>query len=175
MMNKKILIIAYLLLISCGSRKVNKEVSNEYKKEVIETTSLEKQKDSSYIVINEKLRLAIEKSTFNLEPIDNTKPFFIGSQKYENVKVVSSNEKETREEDKKTEETIIKIKNAFLQYQQKTESYVYEMNRQMERATYWGIGLAVFFVIIIMIILWYFRKKLKQATKVVEVAKQLGI
>ena len=35
----------------------------------------------------EKINLSTFLSEFNLEPIDNTKPFFVGAQKFENVKV----------------------------------------------------------------------------------------
>ena len=161
-MKLKILIISSLLFISCGSRKVNKEVNKESIKENTSVVTNEKNKDSSYIVTDEKLRLAIEKSTFNFEPIDNTKPFFIGSQKYENVKVVSSNEKENREEDKTKIEAYLKEIENYTTFINELEKEVYYKNRQVERFTYWGLGVGIFLVLLILLILWYFDKKVRQ-------------
>lgn len=155
-------IIIAVLFTSCGSRKVNKEVNKESVKEKTSVITNKNQKDSSYIVTDEKLRLAIEKSTFNFEPIDNTKPFFIGSQKYENVKVVSSNEKENREEDKTKIEAYLKEIENYTTFINELEKEVYSKNRQVERFTYWGLGIGIFLVLLVLLILWYFDKKVRQ-------------
>ena len=155
-------IVIAVLFTSCGSRKVNKEVNKENVKENTSVITNENQKDSSYTIIDEKLRLAIEKSTFNFEPIDNTKPFFIGSQKYENVKVVSSSEKENREEDKTKIEAYLKEIENYTTFINELEKEVYSKNRQVERFTYWGLGVGIFLVLLILLILWYFDKKVRQ-------------
>ena len=98
-------IILAVLLTSCGSRKVNKqslETKTETKTEVVESI---KSLDSSKVETNENYSSKISSESFikdfTFEPIDNTKPYFIGSQKYENVKVVNkeSNIKFTQEID----------------------------------------------------------------------------
>jgi PBP1b-binding outer membrane lipoprotein LpoB len=106
-MKKTILTAIFLayLLTSCGSRKVNKEqleTKIETKTEVVEST---KSLDSTKVETNENYSSKISSESFikdfTFEPIDNTKPYFIGSQKYENVKVVNkeSNIKFTQEID----------------------------------------------------------------------------
>ena len=106
-MKKTILTAIFLayLLTSCGSRKVNKEqleTKSETKTEVVEST---KSLDSTKVETNENYSSKISSESFikdfTFEPIDNTKPYFIGSQKYENVKVVNkeSNIKFTQEID----------------------------------------------------------------------------
>lgn len=168
-------IIIAVLFISCGSRKVNKEINKESIKENTSVITNEKQKDSSYIVTDEKLRLAIEKSTFNFEPIDNTKPFFIGSQKYENVKVVSSKENQDVEQLKNQLTQNLKTNEVYFDFINELDKEVYNYKKDLKSMQLWGLLIVLFFVLVILIILWYFNKKVKQATKVVEVAKNLGI
>ena len=155
-------IVVGAIFVSCGSRKVNKEVNKEKEKVNTEVYNEVKEKDSSYTIIDEKLRLKLEKSTFNFEPIDNTKPFFIGNQKYENVKVISSNEKENREEDKTKIEAYLKEIENYTTFINELEKEVYSKNRQVERFTYWGLGVGIFLVLLVLLILWYFDKKVRQ-------------
>lgn len=91
-MKKTILLLTALSLIGCGS--VNKQIHKEETKEDIKQA--EKIKDSSetetQTEVTAKVNLSTFLSEFNLEPIDNTKPFFVGSQKFENVKVQKKTE-----------------------------------------------------------------------------------
>lgn len=86
-MKKSILLLTALSLIGCGS--VDKQIHKEETKEEIKQT--ETTKDSSVTQTQTeataKINLSTFLSEFNLEPIDNNKPFFVGAQKFENVKV----------------------------------------------------------------------------------------
>lgn len=157
-----IIILLSLFFISCGSRKVNTQINKEKVNEKTTATTNEKSKDSSYIAIEEKLRLKLEKSTFNFEPIDNTKPFFIGSQKYENVKVVSSNEKQDLESLVSQIETSKKEIENYTTFINELEKDIKFKNKEIERFTYLGLGVGIFLVLLILLILWYFDKKVRQ-------------
>lgn len=179
-MKNKILKIALAIIIvvlftSCGARKVNKEINKEKENVNTEVYKEEKQKDSSYTIVDEKLRLNIEKSTFNFEPIDNTKPFFIGSQKYENVKVVSSKENQDVEQLKNQLTQNLKTHEVYFDFINELDKEVYQYKKDLKSLQLWGLLISLFFVIVILIILWYFNRKVKQATGVIEVAKNLGI
>jgi len=104
-MKNKIL-AAFLLagiITSCGTRKVNKQQTETKTETKTEVTEVSKSLDSTKVETEEesstKINFELSTKDFLFEPIDNTKPFFIGSQKYENVKVVNkeSNIKVTQE------------------------------------------------------------------------------
>lgn len=168
-------IVIAVLFVSCGARKVNKEVNKENIKENTSVTINEKQKDSSYTIVDEKLRLNIEKSTFNFEPIDNTKPFFIGSQKYENVKVVSSKENQDVEQLKNQLTQNIKTNEVYFDFINELDKEVYQYKKDLKSLQLWGLLIVLFFVLVILIILWYFNRKVKQATGVIKVAKHFNL
>lgn len=98
-MKKPILLLTALLLIGCGS--VDKQIRKEEKKEEIKQT--ETTKDSSVTEtqteVASKVNLSTFLSEFNLEPLDNTKPFFVGSKKFENVKVSQKTEQKDFSQD----------------------------------------------------------------------------
>lgn len=97
-----ILFIAYLLT-SCGSRKVNKQQLETKQETKTEVKEVSKSLDSTKVETNEnyssKINIESFSKDFTFEPIDNTKPYFIGAKKYENVKVVNkeTNSKHSQE------------------------------------------------------------------------------
>ena len=126
-------ILLAILLTSCGARKVNKkqlEAKEETKTEVnevsksIDSTKTETQEESST-----KINFELSTKDFLFEPIDNTKPFFIGSQKYENVKVVNkeSNSKYSEETELLKKQTEYR----FLQLEKTIETLI-EENKELK-------------------------------------------
>ena len=90
---KKLLLLSIIVFTSCGSRKVNKqeiETKEETKTEVVEST---KSLDSTKVETNENYSSKISSESFikdfTFEPIDNTKPYFVGGKQFSNVKVVN--------------------------------------------------------------------------------------
>jgi uncharacterized protein YceK len=121
-MKKTLILLTALSLIGCGS--VNKQIQKEETKEEIKQT--ETVKDSSITEtqteVTSKVNLSTFLSEFNLEPIDNSKPFFVGSQKFENVKV-----------QQKTEQKDFTQDISFLQNQ--THYRFLQMEKELQRLT----------------------------------------
>ena len=151
-MKKSILLLTALTLIGCGS--VDKQIHKEETKEEIKQT--ETSKDSS---VNEmqteataKINLSTFLSEFNLEPIDNTKPFFVGSQKFENVKV---NQK-TEQKDLIQDITLLQNQThyRFVQMEKEIETLKEENKklRDVKRTDWtWLIILILILILIILI------------------------
>jgi hypothetical protein len=102
---KKTLLLSIIIFTSCGTRKVNKqeiETKTETKTEVTENI---KSMDSSKVETNENYSNKISSESFikdfTFEPIDNSRPYFVGGKEFHNVKVVNkeSNIKVTQEID----------------------------------------------------------------------------
>ena len=105
----KKLILLSLLLIGCGSRKV------EVNKSEIKTNIVETQKivDTSKIETNTKLIDCTQTEEIVIEPIDNTKPIFVNGKKYENVRFKTLKKKNnisTQEVKKESKSVIIEAK-----------------------------------------------------------------
>ena len=166
-------ILLAILLISCGSRKVNKqqlETKEETKTEVKEVSkSLDSTKTETEEESSTKINFELSTKDFLFEPIDNTKPFFIGSQKYENVKVVN------KESNSKYSEDINLLKKQteyrFLQLEKTIETLI-EENNELKSSTkkvdkkesfsglIWGLCLLILLLLIIYIVYKYQSKTL---------------
>ena len=140
-MKNKIL-AAFLLagiVTSCGSRKVNKqqlEAKTETKTEVTETT---KSVDTSKVETKENYSNKINSESFikdfTFEPIDNSKPYFIGGKEFSNVKVVNkeSNIKVTQEVDFLRKQ----IDHRFIQTEKETKTInveIQELKQQLKES-----------------------------------------
>jgi hypothetical protein len=156
-MKKTLLLLTSITLFSCGS--VDKQIHKEKTKEEIKQT--ETSKDSSVTETQteatEKINLSTFLSEFNLEPIDNTKPFFVGAQKFENVKV---NQK-TEQKDFTQDITFLQNQThyRFIQMEKEIES-LKEENRKLRdvKRTDWT-WLIVLILIAIFGYSWYKLKK----------------
>ena len=173
-MKKTFIILSTLTFLSCGARKVNKqeiETKTETKTEVSETV---KSIDSTKVETNEnyssKINIESFIKDFTFEPIDNTKPFFIGSQKYENVKVVNKESKVNHSEE--TELLKKQTEYRFLQLEKTIETLVNENkelksnSKQVDKkesfsGVIWGLCLLILLLLIIYIVYKYQSKPLK--------------
>ena len=164
-------VLLAVLLTSCGSRKVNKqqlETKEETKTEVKEVSkSLDITRVETQENYSNKINIESFSKDFTFEPIDNTKPFFIGSQKYENVKVVNkeSNSKYSEETELSQQQTEYR----FLQLEKTIETLVNE-NKELKSSTkqvdkkesfsnlIWSFSLLL---LLILIIYYLYNKYLK--------------
>ena len=135
---KKLFILS-LLLLSCKS--VKKDIKEETNKseQTIETYK----KDSVQRLINE--------TNFSISPIDLEKPFFVNGKEYKNV-TINNYTKQTKE-DIKSEETK----------KENNKYFIITREKQVERKPdyKWIIYLGFFFAVVILIIVWYFNKQIK--------------
>jgi hypothetical protein len=156
-MKKTILLLTALLFIGCGS--VDKQIHKEETKEEIKQT--ETLKDSSVTEtqteVTSKVNLSTFLSEFNLEPIDNTKPFFVGSQKFENVKV----QQKTEQKDFSQDITFLQNQThyRFLQLEKELQS-LKEENKKLRdvKRTDWT-WLILLILVAIFFYSWYKLKK----------------
>jgi len=169
-----IILVAYLLTSCGGARKVNKETLKEDIKTNTAVLSNEKSKDSSIIETNEtfsnKLNFELKTSEFNFEPLDNSKPFFIGGKEYQNVKVVSkeSNTKITQEFDlfkKQVEQRFIENEKTIESLTEENKS-LQSSNKQVDKkesfsGVIWGISILLLILLLAFIAYNYFKNKLK--------------
>jgi uncharacterized protein YcfL len=155
-----IILTAYLLT-SCGSRKVNKQTLKEDIKTNTEVLSNEKSKDSSNITTEEKtsnkLNFELKTSEFNFEPLDNSKPFFIGGKEYQNVKVVSkeSNTKITQEFDlfkKQVEQRFIENENTIEILTEENKSLKSNVKQVDKKESFSGVIWSLCLLILLLII-----------------------
>jgi len=170
-MKKTLILLSLITLTSCGSRKVNKQQTETKQETKTEIKEVSKSLDSSKVETEEesssKINFEVSTKDFLFEPIDNTKPFFIGSQKYENVKVVNkeSNSKYSEETELLKKQTEYR----FLQLEKTIETLVNE-NKELKSSTkqvdkkesfsnlIWSFSLLL---LLILIIYYLYNKYLK--------------
>jgi len=168
-MKKTILTAIFLayLLTSCGSRKVNKEqleTKSETKTEVVEST---KSLDSTKVETNENYSSKISSESFikdfTFEPIDNSKPYFIGGKEFNNVKVVN------KESNIKINQEIDFLRNQidqrFIQTESETKTITLEIQelksqlKQSERkASITGLIIWICILLILLIVVYIIYK-----------------
>ena len=165
-MKKILIILTALSLIGCGSRKVEK--SNEslkYKESDTEKNSTTKL-DTSKIetITNESGSINIESliSSYEFEPFDNTKPFFVNGKKFENVKVKSKEEKTITKEE--LEKQMTSLEQRYLnELNENYKDYIKEIealknDKKTERSE--PIWLYIIIALFVIVILWYISKRL---------------
>lgn len=113
MVNKLILLLS-ILIVGCGSRKVNKSnIKEETQIEIIDTSKTETKTDTNTKVIS-----CFETDEITIVPIDSTKEIFVNGKTYRNVvlkhkkvkanKVVEQSKKEVKIEQKAVKTNIKK-------------------------------------------------------------------
>jgi hypothetical protein len=113
MVNKLILLLS-ILIVGCGSRKVNKSVTKEETQiSVLDTSRTETKTDTNVKVIS-----CFETDEITIVPIDSTKEIFVNGKTYRNVvlkhkkvkanKVVEQSKKEVKIEQKAIKTNIKK-------------------------------------------------------------------
>ena len=130
---KKIFILSLLLVLCKSVKKDIKEETNK-SEQTIETYK----KDSIQRLINE--------TNFSISPIDLEKPFFVNGKEYKNV-TINNYTKQTKE-DIKSEETK----------KENNKYFIVTREKQVERKPDYTW---IIYVLVILIIIWYFNKQIK--------------
>lgn len=165
-MKKILIILTALSLIGCGSSKVEK--SNEslkYKESdteknsttKLDTSKIETTKTESGIINIESLI-----SSYEFEPFDNTKPFFVNGKKFENVKVKSKEEKTITKEELEKQMTSLEqrylneLNENYKDYIKEIEAIKNDKKTEISEPIWLYIIIALF----VIVILWYISKRL---------------
>jgi hypothetical protein len=113
-MRNKLILLLSILIVGCGSRKVNKSVTKEETQiEILDTSKTETKTDTNVKVIS-----CFESDEITIVPIDSTKEIFVNGKTYRNVvlkhkkvkanKVVEQSKKEVKTEQKAVKTNIKK-------------------------------------------------------------------
>jgi hypothetical protein len=113
-MRNKLILLLSILIVGCGSRKVNKSVTKEETQiSVLDTSKTETKTDTNVKVIS-----CFESDEITIVPIDSTKEIFVNGKTYRNVvlkhkkvkgnKVVEQSKKEVKIEQKAVKTNIKK-------------------------------------------------------------------
>ena len=87
------LILLSLLLISCGSRKVNKSVIENKEETKTEIAVVDKTETKTNTEINTVSIDTSQTSEIEITPVDNTKPINVNGKNYFNAKITLKNKK----------------------------------------------------------------------------------
>jgi uncharacterized membrane protein YvbJ len=139
---KNLIIILSLLIVSCGSRKV--EVKKANKETVIEVK--ETKKDSAVLVINKNVIQTEENDIVIYEPIDNEKEIVVDGLTYKNTRLTKKKEKVILVDTSKIKEVKIAVSNK--QESNKTKEVLQEKNVD-RKESYFKYFLLIFVIIIL--------------------------
>ena len=144
----KKLIFLSLLLIGCGSRKVEVNKS-EVKTNIVESTKIV---DTSKIETSTKIIDCTDTEEIVIEPIDNTKPIFIDGKKYENVRFKTLKKKNNIS----THEVKKEQKGVIIDAKKEVNRQVFVKHKEVEKTfSYWWL---LWFLLLIPI--YYIYKKI---------------
>ncbi len=143
---KYIYLLTFIILASCGSRKVTvekqeKEVETNIKENIVTT-------DSS----NVEIKFNYQLETFTVEAKDNLKPFTYNGKTYFNVVLRHENKKDNSLYKK----DIRVVKNEQKQSNIKSKEVI--KNKNIERDNY-NIKYYIIFFIILLLIIYYILKR----------------
>jgi ATP-dependent Zn protease len=143
---KYIYLLTFIILVSCGSRKVavekqEKEVETNIKENIVTT-------DSS----NVEIKFNYQLETFTVEAKDNLKPFTYNGKTYFNVVLRHENKKDNSLYKK----DIRVVKNEQKQSNIKSKEVI--KNKNIERDNY-NIKYYIIFFIILLLIIYYIIKR----------------
>ena len=143
---KYIYLLTFIILASCGSRKVavekqEKEVETNIKENIVTT-------DSS----NVEIKFNYQLETFTIEAKDNLKPFTYNGKTYFNVVLRHENKKDNSLYKK----DIRVVKNEQKQSNIKSKEVI--KNKNIERDNY-NVKYYIIFFIILLLIIYYILKR----------------
>ena len=153
-MKTKLILISTILLISCGSRKVNKSETTEQSKVSIIDTS----KITTNIDTNTKVIDCTNTDEVTIEPVDNSQPILVNGKTYKNVRFKTKKVKNNITTDKVEKVAKNKQKAVIMTKESKKSVEVKQVERkQFNWLSLWWLLL----LIIAMVYLGYkYRKEL---------------
>ena len=157
------LILLSLLLISCGSRKVNKSVIENKEQTKTEIVVVDKTETKTNTEISTTTIDTSQTSEIEITPVDNTKPINVNGKTYFNAKITLKKKKsgvvvKSNEKVAKIERNDVKTNVAT-----KSKASVKVADKKVDRNnTFVTIGLIVVIGIVIGFFLWLVGKRFKK-------------
>ncbi len=145
-------IFIVLLLVSCGSRKVNLQKTDT----IVKTDSISVIKKEEVVVTQNNISVNTDTDEMEITPIDSTKPFMVGEKKYYNAKIRYKKTKailvDTTKilESKKESQVVRTIKN------KKEKDFKKDIDKKESYTIYWWWLL----IIALVILFFYVRNKI---------------
>jgi len=158
------LILLSLLLISCGSRKVNKSVIENKEETKTEVAVVDKTETKTNTEIATVSIDTSQTSEIEITPVDNSKPINVNGKSYFNAKITLKNKKsgvvvKSNEKVAKIERNDVKTNVA-----NKSKTSVKVADKKVERNnTFVTIGLIIGIGLVIGFFLWIVGRKFKKA------------
>jgi hypothetical protein len=148
-MKRHILIFISLgLVLSCGSRKVQKDQSSEIQKTELKEIQTKEAQSESQI----KTEVLEQSHDFKITPIDNTQPMMINGKEYRNAKIESSGAVKSTKILEQKKEALKEAKKADLSQGSKIK----KDHRESDRS---GFNYWLLLWLIIPVLLWVIYKK----------------
>ena len=150
MVNKLILLLS-ILIVGCGSRKVNKSVTKEETQiEIVDTSKTETKTDTNVKVIS-----CFESDEITIVPIDSTKEIFVNGKTYRNVILKHKKVKANKVIEQSKKEVKIEQKAVKTNIKKQTQIEVKQIDKQSFNFWIW------IWLILILIFIVFFRKLVK--------------
>jgi len=148
-MKNKLILLSTILLVSCGTRKVeNTKTEIKTKVETIEKSVIETKS-----LIDTKVIDFTEKDELEIVPIDNTKEIVINGKTYKNVRLKIKKQKNNVVVDKT--EKVAKKQQNNVKTKSKAKIEVKEKNIESSKGNFWNwILLILFFIGVLYFIIW---------------------
>lgn len=145
--------ILFLLLVSCGARKV--DIVKNDTKITIDSSSVVKKEE----VVTTQNNVIVNTDTDEMEitPIDSTKPVIIGEKKYFNAKIRYKKTKASIVDTTKKEEVKKEVQEVKVVKDKKEKVFNKKIDKKESYSSYWGWLL----IILLIILFFYARKRLQ--------------
>ena len=150
-MKKLLFILVSILLLSCGSRKVNKTHLEEKKDSVSVVDIKTEIKTNENTEINNNSKIDKTEDEIIIEPIDNSKEIVVNGKTYKNVKI---RHKKTKDNSLHTNQKKV-VKNALKQQIKHSKQVVSTSKVFVEKKIEKKESLVIYFYCILLIILLY--------------------
>ena len=150
-MKKLLFILVSILLLSCGSRKVNKTHLEEKKDSVSVVDVKTEIKINENTEINNNSKIDKTEDEIIIEPIDNTKEIVVNGKTYKNVKI---RHKKTKDNSLHTNQKKV-VKNALKKQIKHSKQVVSTSKVFVEKKIDKKESLVKYFYILLLIILLY--------------------
>lgn len=157
---KKFILLIFLVLMSCGTRKVDVSKIEIKKDSVVETKVVVQTLETKDVIDSTNITTEVNTDEICIEPLDSTKEMVVDGKIYKNVSLrIKKNKVNTSYRNNKTESNIKRTDSVSTSKTDVKESTVANAKNINRKANYWGL-LWLLLLILIMYLLWRNKRRL---------------